>query len=269
MKKTIFTVIFAVLATMAPMLWAQLNAEDYKITQNPDNTITIDGITGTAYAKYIGSTGTLTIPDTLYGLKVTAIGNSAFSISEYWPPGGIFQKLVIPDSITRIGNRAFDGQDFTSVTLGRGLRIIGDRAFAGNKLTEIVFPNTVTEIGEQAFSGNLLTELTLPPSVRKVGSNAFRGHYVNTEIGERGTFVTANNITTLVIPASLVNGQIGGSDFRYSPFNFGSLTRITLPAGMSDDLMKRNFEENLANFYISQNRTAGIYVKNGPIWVRE
>ena len=32
---------------------------------------------------------------------------------------------------------------------------------------------------------------------------------------------------------------------------------------------RSGFEEGFVNFYLSQNRAAGTYVKRGPIWTRE
>ena len=43
---------------------------------------------------------------------------------------------------------------------------------------------------------------------------------------------------------------------------------ITLPANMNEEVLRNNFETNFVNFWISQNRAAGSYIKRGQIWTR-
>ena len=60
---------------------------------------------------------------------------------------------IIPEGITAIGLRAFDGfQNLTSITLPRSLNIIELGAFNGSGLHEINIPENVTSIGDYAFS---------------------------------------------------------------------------------------------------------------------
>jgi hypothetical protein len=42
---------------------------------------------------------------------------------------------------------------------------IGQEAFASNQLTSVVIPNSVTSIGGEAFSMNPLTSITIPANV--------------------------------------------------------------------------------------------------------
>jgi len=62
--------------------------------------------------------------------------------------------LVIPNSITSIGNYAFDGcSQFTNVSIPNSVISIGDYAFDWcNGLTSITIPSSVTTIGKGAFS---------------------------------------------------------------------------------------------------------------------
>ena len=83
----------------------------------------------------------LVIPD-----SVTRIGEGAFlwcsSLSE----------IVIPSSVTSIGHSAFYKCDSLRVVISDGVTSIWDSAFGGcDSLSEIVIPSSVTSIGNRAF----------------------------------------------------------------------------------------------------------------------
>jgi len=171
--------------------------------------------------------------------------------------------VVIPDTTTEIGSRAFRDCGLTTVTLGRVVAIIGESAFRNNNLTVVTLPVSVRRINRYAFHGNQLQAVTIPNGVEVILDDAF----------------TNNPMTAVVIPPSLVQlitigGQavprIGGDHVLFSahiPSFPDTLVRVTLPANVHDRNMG-GFEESLRNFYISQGRAAGTYVKNGPIWAR-
>ncbi|MCQ4155097.1 leucine-rich repeat domain-containing protein, partial [Riemerella anatipestifer] len=56
-------------------------------------------------------------------------------------------KLIIPNSVTHIGDWAFDGNQLTSLEIPNSVTHIGDWAFDGNQLTSLEIPNSVTHIG--------------------------------------------------------------------------------------------------------------------------
>jgi len=172
--------------------------------------------------------------------------------------------IVIPDTTTEIGARAFRNCGLTTVTLGRTVATIGESAFRNNKLTIVTLPAAVRRIHRFAFNGNQLQAITIPNGVEVVYDDAF----------------TNNPMTAVVIPASLVQlinigGQmvprIGGDHVliteHISSFP-DTLVRITLPANVNERNMG-GFEISLRNFYDSQRRAAGTYVKNGPVWSRQ
>ena len=90
--------------------------------------------------------------------------------------GNVIQDLTIPNSVTKIGNYAFDGcSGLTSVTIPNSVTEIGNRAFYGcSGLTSVTIPNSVTSIGYSAFAGcSGLTSVEIPDDVTCIGSGAF------------------------------------------------------------------------------------------------
>ena len=86
--------------------------------------------------------------------------------------------LVIPNSVTSIGDGAFCGcSGLTSVTIPNSVTSIGSSAFRDcSGLTSVTIPNSVTSIGEEAFAKcRWLTSVTIPNSVTSIGVEAFAG----------------------------------------------------------------------------------------------
>jgi len=90
-------------------------------------TITITG--------YSGPGGVVTIPNTISGLPVTGIGDSAFALNQN------LAGVIIPDSVTNLGNGAFhDCYNLTNVSLGHGVSSIGGGAFLASSLNSVIIP---------------------------------------------------------------------------------------------------------------------------------
>jgi hypothetical protein len=90
-------------------------------------------------------------------------------------PEGI-AKLSIPDSITTIGNYAFNGCDqLLSIQLPEKLSAIEAYAFSGcSKLSSFVIPEVVNYLGDGVFKGcSALTSISIPLSVQIISENAF------------------------------------------------------------------------------------------------
>ena len=93
--------------------------------------------------------GAVTIPATLDGMTVMAVGSWAFAEQ------ASLLALTVPDSVESIGDGAFSGcSGLASVALGNGVTSIGDGAFAGcASLTSMAIPESVASLGSQVFEG--------------------------------------------------------------------------------------------------------------------
>jgi hypothetical protein len=117
---------------------------------------------------------TVVIPEevTINGqsLKVTMIEDGAFCDCP------TLFSVVIPNSVTSIGNDAFKGNfNMKSVVIGKSVESIGNMAFNFcYSIHSIIIPNSTKSIGTMAFSTCYgLTSVTIGNSVKRIGSCAF------------------------------------------------------------------------------------------------
>ena len=121
------------------------------------------------YAHHLYSDENTEITDLIIPNSVTSIGDYAFS-------GANLTSVIIPNSVTSIGGWAFQNcSNLTSVTIGNSVTSIGNNAFGGCLiLTSVTIPNSVTTIGNQAFHYcSSLTSVTIGNSVTSIGTEAF------------------------------------------------------------------------------------------------
>lgn len=150
---------------------------------------------------------TLRIPAEYNGLPVTKIKEEACRNNNY------FNKLILPDSVTHIGEDAFSAcYALTEVTLGSGLTEIGLYAFQScSELVQVTFTgNSLKKIASNVFMRTKISTLTLPDSVESLGSMGYCDHLATLHLGSglkeiTGGFYDCKALKELRLPASLLS----------------------------------------------------------------
>ncbi len=190
---------------------------------------------------YCDSLTSITIPESVISLGYTAFGgnegltainvapsNTAYSSDSngvlfnknkteliQYPEGNTRTSYVIPDSVTSIGDYAFeDCKNLSSITIPDGVTSIGEHGFDNcNKLTSIAIPDGVTNIADGTFTWcQKLSSVTIPGSVTSIGENAFGNCY---------------RLRTITIPDSVTN-------IAYLAFSDSGLRSVVIPDSVTN-----------------------------------
>ena len=196
------------------------------ITDPAGNLTIVDGVV-TSCRK--DAEGKIIIPD-----GVTGIQGGSLS-SAFWERKGITE-VVIPDSVTSIGMRAFyKCISLKKVTIGNRVSSISNGAFYGcSALESVEIPDSVTTIGKEAFyQCNTLANVVIGNGVTTIEKDVFYqcktlanvviGNGVTT-IGDHA-FYDCRALTNVVLPASV--RTIGNYAFDNT-----RLESVTLPDGV-------------------------------------
>lgn len=128
--------------------------------------------------------------------------------------------VVLPDSVSSVGDDAFYNSGITRIDLGNGVKTIGDSSFYScDHLTDITLPASLEAIGENAFSDcGGLTAVKFPAGLKTVGEWAFSRCVGLTEVvlpeglTELGmwAFSECVGVKVVSIPATLNEVQFAG-----------------------------------------------------------
>lgn len=124
----------------------KVSLSKWSIKNLPDGTYEIE--------KYKGKETIVEIPDEYNGVRITSIGESAFS-GERFKSCTEIKKVIVPDSIKIIKENAFEYcWDLQEINLPDSLTAIGEEAFFDcNSLKEIRLPQQLTTISYGCFHG--------------------------------------------------------------------------------------------------------------------
>ena len=137
-------------------------------------------------------------------------------------PKGRQGDYIIPDSVTKIADAAFDDcAGLSSVTIPGSVVIIGTKVFIScTGLTSVTILHPVAKLGDGIFANcTALTSVFIPDSVKEINDWAFYGCTGLTSVRipdsvvkiEDGAFLCCTGLTSVNIPASVI--EIGDRAF--------------------------------------------------------
>ncbi|MCM1406276.1 MAG: leucine-rich repeat domain-containing protein [[Clostridium] fimetarium] len=84
--------------------------------------------------------------------------------------------VLLPNSVSTIGDEAFENTGLDYIELPEALTSIDKLAFANSKLRTMVVPEKVAIVKDNAFENNpRLTSVTFPGALQSIGTNVFSG----------------------------------------------------------------------------------------------
>jgi len=148
----------------------------------------LEYIGGSAFSNCKNMTGELHLPSTLKELGEWAFANMKgltgsliiprhiTEIKPYGAPG--LRKVVFPDAPTSIANEAFINSSLSGdIIIPETVTNIGERAFFVTRMSHIVFPQNLEFIENEVCCGNIFLQdtIVIPPLIETIGERAFAG----------------------------------------------------------------------------------------------
>lgn len=184
---------------------------------------------------------TANIPSSIDDNTVTAIGNSAFNDMS-------LLSVSIPNAVETIGDYAFAYNDITSISIPNSVVTIGDSAFLENNINNLTIGSSVETIDSNAFSKNKLVSLTIPDSVTNILSNAFNYNLLS-------SLNLGNNIEYIDDRAFYDDEDDGTNSYTERAYGPNHLSTVEIPASYLDngcDAVGFAFPSNVTLTYNSQ-----------------
>ena len=191
-------------------------AQEYALRYLPAvfvRTGTGDGFNYSVYTNqvkitaYIGTASTVTIPNSIENLPVTAIESDAFLNNL------TVTSVTMSDKIYSIGKGAFSGcLLLSSIHLSNAVTVIPEQLFYNCiVLSSVNIPSKITAVSNYAFYRSAVTSVVLPSTVKQIGDSAFyecsKMTYISlgdglTAIGDY-SFAACSALTSITLPRSL------------------------------------------------------------------
>ena len=215
-------------------------------------------------SHYKGVDEKVLVPETVDGVPVTVIRESAFSWHEMFAVNGYDQvkEIELPDTVTEIGPKAFEKcLELEKIHIPDGVKKIGYGAFWDcRSLKGLTLPDSVEAIGNCAFACcNSLTEFRIPENLRSMGDGVFadctslvRFTQEETEtkrnddvksgkeplLRDDGAIYTADGTELLAYPAADSRDTFtvaeGTKKIASRAFSGASLEEVVLPEGIEE-----------------------------------
>ena len=175
-------------------------------------------------------------------------GNPLYQAHHLYVNGEEIKDLVIPNSVTTIGNYAFAGCSLTSADISNGVTSIGEGAFYGcTVLTTVNMANSVKTIGPKAFESCCgLIAVVIPNSLTIIDERTFYGCKGLTTVDlangvtiiENYAFSGCTSLTSVIIPNGVtkIGGYSFGGCFALSSVTLGNSV-TTIGVGAFDGCM--------------------------------
>ncbi len=190
--------------------------------------------------KYNGTAEELVIPDSIGGVPVKHIGESAFSGKK------TLVKVTVPEGVETIGRNSFTKlPNLKKINLPSTLKSIDFSGIGGTGLETLVLPEGLEELSGKALMANTkLKTVNFPESLKITGPDLFRGDkamegelVLGSNLEELGRYLFrsgSDNVTLKIAPE--------GRNLFISEYTFGNLqNKLDIPQGRDITIKARAF----------------------------
>lgn len=158
---------------------------------------------------------TITGTDSRYlQFKDNAVFNETYDL--YYTPSAGGGTYTVPEYVKKLKAYSLSFSDFDKVVIGDKCTAIGDHAFYNSNVKEVDLSNFANTIWDNTFTGSKLEKVELPATVEKVATSAFQG---------------CNNLKSVTFADGSTASSIDKNAFADDPLletvNFGQDTQLS------------------------------------------